>query len=105
MTEGPLAALDAIEKATGEREVNVIGYCLGGTLLARHARLSGGEEGQADRERDLHRRCSTSPQPGELEVFIDEAQVARLEKQDERARLPRRLARWRRRSTCCAPTT
>src|SRR5690606_20467531 len=32
MLEGPFAAIDAIEKATGEREVNVIGYCLGGTL-------------------------------------------------------------------------
>ncbi|MGH7035125.1 MAG: class I poly(R)-hydroxyalkanoic acid synthase, partial [Stellaceae bacterium] len=27
MLEGPLAALGAIEQATGEREVNVIGYC------------------------------------------------------------------------------
>src|SRR5262249_62242323 len=31
MLEGPLAALDAMEKATGEPDANVIGYCLGGT--------------------------------------------------------------------------
>src|SRR5436853_1241282 len=34
MLEGPLEALDAIEKVTGEKEANVLGYCLGGTLLA-----------------------------------------------------------------------
>src|SRR5262249_59035693 len=34
MREGPLAALDVIEQATGERSVNAIGYCVGGTLLA-----------------------------------------------------------------------
>ncbi|MFM7421535.1 MAG: PHA/PHB synthase family protein, partial [Alphaproteobacteria bacterium] len=34
MLEGPYAALDAIEKATGEKSVNAIGYCLGGTLLS-----------------------------------------------------------------------
>ena len=34
LLEGPIAALDAIGKATGVSGVNAIGYCLGGTLLA-----------------------------------------------------------------------
>src|SRR3954470_25074490 len=33
MVEGPLAAMDAVRRATGEHELNFIGYCLGGTLL------------------------------------------------------------------------
>lgn len=34
MLEGPIAAIKAIQQATGEQEINAIGYCLGGTLLA-----------------------------------------------------------------------
>ncbi len=34
MSEGILAALDAIEASIGEREVTTIGYCIGGTLMA-----------------------------------------------------------------------
>ena len=33
MSEGVLESLDQIEKITGEDSANVIGYCLGGTLL------------------------------------------------------------------------
>jgi polyhydroxyalkanoate synthase len=32
--QGPIEALDAIDAATGEREVDMFGFCMGGTLLA-----------------------------------------------------------------------
>ena len=80
MFEGPLAALDAVERATGEREVNIIGYCLGGTLLGATLAWMA-EKGDA-------RAASASffvslldfSIPGELGVFIDEAQVESLER-------------------------
>src|SRR5579864_2093656 len=34
MRDGIFAALEAVEKATGVREPNCVGYCIGGTLLA-----------------------------------------------------------------------
>jgi polyhydroxyalkanoate synthase subunit PhaC len=34
MRDGPLAALDVIETVTGQKQLNTIGYCVGGTLLA-----------------------------------------------------------------------
>lgn len=33
MLEGPLAAIDAIEQATGETRVNILGFCIGGILV------------------------------------------------------------------------
>jgi polyhydroxyalkanoate synthase len=89
MVEGPLAALDAVEKITGEREVNFIGYCLGGTLL-------GATLGYLNEKKQLDRVASATffvslldfAKPGELGVFIDEAQVDSLErKMNERGYL------------------
>jgi hypothetical protein len=58
----------------------MIGYCLGGTLLGDHAGLHGRQEGQAHRLRDLLHHPARLRHPGELGVFIDEGQVASLEK-------------------------
>jgi polyhydroxyalkanoate synthase subunit PhaC len=79
MLEGPLAALDAMEKATGEREANVIGYCLGGTLLA--ATLAYMAEKGDDRftSATYFVALTDFAEPGELSVFIDEDQLHALE--------------------------
>jgi polyhydroxyalkanoate synthase len=80
MRDGALAAFDAIEKATGERELNVIGYCLGGTLLgATLGYMAAKNDGRAKSATFFVSLLDFS-QPGELGVFIDEQQVANLEK-------------------------
>ena len=81
MKQGPLAALEAAEKATGERQVNFIGYCLGGTLLGATLGFLT-EKNQIDRVRSATFFVSLLDfsAPGELGVFIDEAQVDNLEK-------------------------
>jgi len=80
MKQGPFAALDAVEKATGERKVNFIGYCLGGTLLgATLAYLKAKGEDRVASATFFVSLLDFSA-PGELGVFIDEAQVDSLEK-------------------------
>ena len=79
MKKGPLAALDAIEKATGQRKVSAIGYCIGGTLMATTLAY------MAARDDDRIAACTfftaqvDFTEPGELGVFIDEDQLAGIE--------------------------
>ncbi|MEE4380033.1 MAG: class I poly(R)-hydroxyalkanoic acid synthase [Candidatus Competibacteraceae bacterium] len=80
LARGTLAALDAIEKATGEREVNAVGYCIGGTLLFCTL-------GYMAAKRDKRIRSATSfttmldfTKVGEISVFIDEEQFAHIDK-------------------------
>jgi len=81
MKLGPLAALDAVEQATGERKVNFIGYCLGGTLLGATLGYLA-QTGRIERVNSAIFFVSLLDfsAPGELGVFIDEAQVQNLEK-------------------------
>ena len=79
MVEGPLAALDAIEKATGERETNVIGYCLGGTLLAATLAYMKARGDDRFASATYFVALTDFAEPGELSVFIDEDQLRSLE--------------------------
>ncbi|WP_191084819.1 PHA/PHB synthase family protein [Roseococcus microcysteis] len=85
MREGVLAALDAIEAATGEREVNAIGYCLGGTLLATTLAHMAVRRDNRIKSATYFVTLTDFAQPGELGVFIDEEQLTALEgKMDKR---------------------
>jgi polyhydroxyalkanoate synthase len=75
-----LAALDAIEKATGEREVNAIGYCIGGTLLfSTLAYLSAKRDKRVKSVTGLTTMLDFT-NVGELSVFIDEEQFEHIDK-------------------------
>src|SRR5262249_11955984 len=79
MLEGPLTALDAIEEATGEREANVIGYCLGGTLLAATLAYMAGKRDKRIKSATFFVTMVDFAEAGELSVFIDEEQLSALE--------------------------
>jgi polyhydroxyalkanoate synthase subunit PhaC len=79
MLEGPLAALDAMEQATGERDANVIGYCLGGTLLAATLAYMTVKGDDRIKSATYFVALTDFAEPGELSVFIDEDQLHSLE--------------------------
>ena len=84
MLEGPLAALAAIEAAAGEREVNVIGYCLGGTLLAVTLAYLTAQNDDRIQSATYLVTLVDFTDVGDMAVFIDEEQLAVLEKRMRR---------------------
>ena len=79
MFEGPLAAMEAMALATDIKELNVIGYCIGGTLTASTlAYLAAANDKRVKSATFLTTMVDFS-EPGELGVFIDEDQLERLE--------------------------
>jgi polyhydroxyalkanoate synthase subunit PhaC len=79
MTEGILDSLAAIETATGERETNVIGYCLGGTLLASTLAWMAKRNDDRIKSATFLVTMLDFAEAGELSVFIDEEQLVALE--------------------------
>ena len=79
LLEGPLAALDTIEQATGERDVAAIGYCLGGTLTAATLAYLAARDDKRIRSATFFASLVDFAEPGDLGVFIDDAQIKSLE--------------------------
>jgi polyhydroxyalkanoate synthase len=81
MKQGPLAAMDVIEKITGEMKVHTLGYCVGGTLLATTlAWLAEKRRVRVTSATFLTTQVDFT-HAGDLLVFVDEEQIAALEQE------------------------
>jgi polyhydroxyalkanoate synthase len=81
MKEGPLTAMDVIERATGELKVHTMGYCVGGTLLASTlAWLAEKRRVRVTSATFLAAQVDFS-HAGDLMVFVDEDQISALERE------------------------
>ena len=84
MTEGFLEAMEAAKKATGSETVNLVGYCIGGTLLAcMLAWLTA--KGRADEvaSATFFVAMTDFEDIGDIKVFVDEEQIENIENRME----------------------
>jgi len=84
MKEGPLTAMDVIEKITGEMKVHTAGYCVGGTMLATTLAWLAEKRRQRVASATFFAAQVDFTHAGDLLVFVDEEQIAALE-QDMKA--------------------
>jgi polyhydroxyalkanoate synthase len=79
MREGVLAALDAVELATGEKQIHTIGYCVGGTLLTITLAYLASKGDTRVASATLFAAQVDFTYAGDLKVFVDEERIQQLE--------------------------
>jgi polyhydroxyalkanoate synthase subunit PhaC len=77
--EGLQYGLDTVQAATGESEINAIGYCVGGTLLAAALALLAQEGDERIKSVTFFTTQVDFTYAGDLKVFVDEDQITALE--------------------------
>lgn len=82
MEEGILASLAKIESITGEKDCNVIGYCLGGTLLTiTLAYLAAKGQSSKIASATFFTTLIDFENAGEMKLFMDDAQLELLDRE------------------------
>jgi polyhydroxyalkanoate synthase len=84
LRQGPLEAMAAIERQTGEAELNVIGYCLGGTLTACLLAHEAAKGQERIKSATFFTTMLDFSEPGDLAVFIDDEQLDLLDRHMEK---------------------
>ncbi|MCA1771381.1 MAG: class I poly(R)-hydroxyalkanoic acid synthase [Halomonas sp.] len=80
MQLGPISAMEAIEKACGEKSVNLLSYCVGGTLTASTvAYLTSTRRGRKVKSVTYMATLQDFRDPGDIGVFLNERAVEGIE--------------------------
>jgi polyhydroxyalkanoate synthase len=79
MHEGILAGVDAVIHQTGSPEINVLGYCVGGTLLASALAYMAAKGDRRVASASFLAAQVDFSEAGDLLVFIDDSQLKALE--------------------------
>ena len=85
MRKGIFAALDAVSQATGVRDPNVVGYCIGGTLLTATLGYMAATKDTRINAATFWAAQADFSEAGDLKIFVDEAQLEALQEQMESA--------------------
>jgi polyhydroxyalkanoate synthase len=79
MTEGLLAATNAVKRETGVEKINVIGYCVGGTLLGTTLAYLAARGEEPFASATFFAAQVDFTKAGDLMLFIDDTQLKALE--------------------------
>ncbi len=79
MKEGILSATDAVLRETGQKQTNILGYCVGGTLLASTLAYSAATGRDPFASATFLAAQVDFTKAGDLLLFIDDAQLKSLE--------------------------
>ncbi len=77
--EGPVAAIKTIQKQLQVKQVNTLGFCIGGTLLSMLLAYNKARNDTSIRSATFLASMIDFSDPGDISVFIDEQQISKLE--------------------------
>ena len=83
LESGVFTALDITKKISGSDRVNTVAWCVGGTLLASALAVMQARKDETVSSATFFTSLLDFSEPGEIGVFVDEAQVAQKETQME----------------------
>ncbi|CEG58714.1 PHA/PHB synthase family protein [Legionella fallonii] len=83
LQEGPRTAIATIQKQMNVKQVNTLGFCIGGTLLTILLAYNKAHKDQSIRSATFLAAMIDFSDPGDIAVFIDEQQIKSLEEEME----------------------